>query len=412
MAKLARSPLAPKGFPRLAPVAGVRLASTAAGLGYRRRRDLLLVELAEGTAVAGVLTRSQTAAAPVAWCRRALKGGAARALVVNAGNANAFTGRAGEHAVAATVSATAQLLGCAESAVFAASTGVIGEPVTFEPIVDTLPGLKKGLKTTGWREAAEAIRTTDTYSKGAGQRTAIAGKPVVITGIAKGSGMIAPDMATMLAFLFTDAKLPPAVLSSLLRRANAVSFNAITVDSDTSTNDTVLLFATGRGARHARITSAADPRLGGFQAALEAVMTKLAHQIVRDGEGATKFIEVAVTGAASTVAARRIARAVADSPLVKTALAGADPNWGRIVMAVGKAGERINPERLAIRFGDQLVTESGAVHPGYDEAKVARYLERRDIAIAIDVGVGRAQARVWTCDLTHGYIAINADYRS
>ena len=412
MAKLARSPLAPKGFPRLAPIAGVRLASMAAGLRYRRRRDLLLVELAEGTAVAGVFTRSQTAAAPVAWCRRALKSGAARALVVNAGNANAFTGRAGGQAVAATVDATSQLFGCSAPSVLVASTGVIGEGLPYERITAALPDLKKELKTTGWREAAEAIRTTDTYPKGASQNTTIAGKPVVITGIAKGSGMIAPDMATMLAFLFTDAKLPPAVLRTLLKRANTGSFNAITVDSDTSTNDTVLLFATGQGARHARITSAADRRLGGFQDALEAVMTKLAHQIVRDGEGATKFIEVTVTGAASASAARRIARAIADSPLVKTALAGADPNWGRIVMAVGKAGERINPERLTIRFGDWLVTERGGVHAGYDESTVARYLKRRDIAITVDVGVGRAQARVWTCDLTHGYIAINADYRS
>ena len=412
MAQHPVSPLAPKRFPWLAPVAGVRLASTAAGLRYRGRRDLLLAELAPGTTVAGVFTRSKIPSAPVDWSRAALKGGTARALVVNAGNANAFTGRAGAAATAASAAAAARLLGCRPAQVFIASTGVIGEPLSVERILKGLPRLARALKPTGWRGAAEAIATTDTFPKGASRTAEIDGTPVSLSGIAKGSGMIAPDMATMLAFVFTDARLPGSVLQRLLVRANDRSFNAITVDGDTSTSDTVLLFATGAGPRHRAVTRATDPRLAAFKAALEDLMVDLAHQVVRDGEGATKFVEITVSGAASAGAARRIAMSIANSPLVKTAIAGGDPNWGRIVMAVGKAGERADRDRLAIRIGDWQVAENGAARPDYVEAPVARYMKGAEVAIAVDVGVGRGRARVWTCDLGHGYVSINADYRS
>ena len=412
MAQHPVSPLAPQRFPRLAPVPGVRLASTAAGLRYRGRRDLLLAELAPGTAVAGVFTRSKIPSAAVDWSRAALKGGRARALVVNAGNANAFTGRAGAEAAAATVDVAARTIGCPRDQVFLASTGVIGEPLAHQRITRALPRLGRALKPTGWRGAAQAIGTTDTFPKGASRRTEIDGKPVGLSGIAKGSGMIAPDMATLLAFVFTDARLPGPVLQTLLVRANDRSFNAITVDGDTSTSDTVLLFATGRGARHRAVSRAGDPRLAGFKAALEHLMVDLAHQVVRDGEGATKFVEISVSGAASAAAARRIALSIANSPLVKTAIAGSDPNWGRIVMAVGKSGERADRDRLAIRIGDWPVAENGAVRPDYVETPVARYMKGAEVAIAVDVGVGRGKARIWTCDLGHGYVAINADYRS
>ncbi len=407
-----RSPLAPRSFPLLVPVSGVRLATISAGVRYRKRRDLLLVEVAPGTSVAGVLTRSKTASSAVDWCRAALKGGGARALLVTAGNANAFTGRAGTEATAAAAAAAARHIGCRPREVMVAATGVIGEPLDTAPITAALARLTRALKPGGWRQAAEAIRTTDTFAKGAGARARIAGQPVNIIGIAKGSGMIAPDMATMLAFLFTDASLPAPVLRRLLARANERTFNAITVDGDTSTSDTVLLFATGRRARAAGITRANDPRLADFARALEAVMADLARQIVRDGEGATKFVEITVSGAESARAARRIALSIANSPLVKTAIAGGDPNWGRIVMAVGKSGEAAERDRLAIRIGAWPVAAGGAVRPDYVEAPVARYMRGDQIAIAVDVGVGRGRATVWTCDLTHGYIAINADYRS
>jgi glutamate N-acetyltransferase/amino-acid N-acetyltransferase len=406
------SPLAPKRFPRLPDVAGVRLAAGSAGLGYRGRRDLLLVELAPGTTAAGVLTRSSTAAPPVDWCRAGLKGGRARALVVNAGNANAFTGRVGLDAVETTARAAAKAIGGQPAEVFVASTGVIGEPLPVERLVRALPGLKRRLESGAWKAAADAIRTTDTYAKGAGAVAEIDGRAINIVGFAKGSGMIAPDMATMLAFVFTDARLPAPVLKSVLRSANARSFNAITVDSDTSTSDTVLLFATGKGPSHRPVETATDPCLKDFRAKLGAVMTDLAQQIVRDGEGASKFVTVTVTGAESARAARRIALAIANSPLVKTAIAGEDANWGRIVMAVGKAGEKADRDRLAIRIGDVLVAEHGAVHPDYVEAEAARHMKGREIDIAVDVGVGRGRATVWTCDLTHGYIDINADYRT
>ncbi len=403
------SPLAPGRFPDLPEIGGVRVAATDAGIRYEGRDDLLLVALAPGTAIAGALTRSLTASAPVEWCREALAGGRARAIVVNSGNANAFTGRLGKAAVARTVAAAAAGIGCAEREVFVSSTGVIGEPLPAErTVVEKLPGLVAALAPGGWPAAAGAIMTTDTFPKGASATARIGGETVRIAGIAKGSGMIAPDMATMLAYVFTDAAVPPDLLQRLTARAVARSFNAITVDSDTSTSDTVLVAATG---------AAGNPEpdaamLRGFARALEAVCRDLAHQIVRDGEGATKFVEIAVSGAASARAARRIGLAIANSPLVKTAIAGEDANWGRIVMAVGKAGEKADRDALRISVGGVEITRGGQVAPDYDETPVARHMRGQEIGIAVDVGVGRGKAVVWTCDLTHGYIDINGSYRS
>ncbi len=403
------SPLAPERFPDLPEIGGVRVATVEAGIRYKGRDDLLLVELAPGTAIAGALTRSLTASAPVDWCREALTGGRARAIVVNSGNANAFTGRAGKTAVEHTVAATAAALGCAEREVFVSSTGVIGEPLPAEStIVQKLPGLARALASGSWDRAAGAIMTTDTFPKGASATAKIGGRTVRIAGIAKGSGMIAPDMATMLAYVFTDAAVPPDLLQRLTSRAVERSFNAITVDSDTSTSDTVLVAATG---------AAGNPEpdaamLRGFARALEAVCRDLAHQIIRDGEGASKFVEIAVTGAASARAAKRIGLAIANSPLVKTAIAGEDANWGRIVMAVGKAGEKADRDALRIGIGGVEITRGGQVVPDYDETPVARHMQGQDIRIAVDIGVGRGKATVWTCDLTHGYIDINGSYRS
>jgi len=405
------SPLAPARFPTMAKIAGLRLSAIAGGLRYKGRPDLFLAELAPGTQAAGVLTRSKTASAPVLWCRQSLKKGTARAVVVNAGNANAFTGAGGMQAVEQTARATAKALGCARRDVYLASTGVIGEVLDGKKIAGLLGKLAQGLKPGNWKRAARAICTTDTFSKGASVVTEIDGTPVTIGGIAKGSGMIAPDMATMLAFVFSDAKIPAKVLQSLLRAANDKSFNAVTVDGDTSTSDTCLLFATGK-ARHGKITRAGDPRLKAFKAALLQVMQDLAHQIVRDGEGATKFVSVTVSGAESAAAAKIIARSIANSPLVKTAIAGEDPNWGRVVMAVGKAGEKADRDAISIHFGDHVIANNGTVLPGYDEVPVAAYMKGSEIDITVDVGVGRGRATVWTCDLTHGYITINADYRS
>ncbi len=393
-------------------VAGVRLAACAFGGRYRGRDDLALIELEPGTTVAGVFTQSRTAAPPVLWCRAALSNGLARAVVVNSGNANAFTGAAGDAAVERTAAAAARHLGAEPGEVFVASTGVIGEPPDDDRIVAALPGLRDRLRPEAWEPAARAIMTTDTFAKGVTRRATIDGETVTINGIAKGSGMIAPDMATMLAFVFTDAAIPAPALQAMLARANARSFNCITVDGDTSTSDTLLLFATGKGPRHGPVARAGEARLRRFRAALEEVLVALAQQIVRDGEGAQKFVTITVTGAVSARAARRIALSIANSPLVKTAIAGADANWGRIVMAVGKAGERVDRDQLSIRIGGVLVAEHGFVHPEYVEASVAGHMKGRDIAIEVDVGVGRGHAEVWTCDLTHGYIDINADYRS
>jgi len=408
---LARSPLAPERFPDLLPLAGVRIATRACGVRYKGRTDVCLMTFAPGTAVAGVLTRSLTASAPVQWCRNALKGRRARAILVNSGNANAFTGRVGMAAVVHNVEAVAEALGCRPSEVFVASTGVIGEPLPDERITSEIGALVGDLAEESWPAAAKAIMTTDTFPKGATRRTEIGGVPVTLNGIAKGSGMIAPDMATMLAFVATDAKIPAATLQSLLARGTERSFNSITVDGDTSTSDTLLLCATGQ-ATHRRVSRADDPLLKGFRAALEDLLIDLAQQVVRDGEGAQKFVAIAVSGAASARAARRIGLAIGNSPLVKTAIAGQDPNWGRIVMAVGKAGEKADRDRLAIRIGGLEVARDGQVVPGYDEGPVVRHMTGRDIRIEVDVGVGRGRATVWTCDLTHGYIDINADYRS
>ncbi|MEE8559132.1 MAG: bifunctional glutamate N-acetyltransferase/amino-acid acetyltransferase ArgJ [Alphaproteobacteria bacterium] len=413
-----KSPLAPARFPDLPCVSGVRLGAFTSGIRHRRgRADLMLAELAPGTAVAGIFTRSACASAPVEWCRACVKGGKIRALVVNSGNANAFTGKAGEASVGRTVDRAAKLFGCPKKQIFVASTGVIGVPLPDRKITGALPKLAaRGLSANGWEAAARAIMTTDTFPKGAARRASIAGKTVTITGIAKGSGMIAPDMATMLAFIFTDAAIPAKALNAALSAAAEKSFNAITVDSDTSTSDTVLLCATGRGQRHKRVTGLSDRHWRDFRRKLEEVMVELAHQVVRDGEGASKFVTITVTGAAGARAARRIGLAIANSPLVKTAIAGADANWGRIVMAVGKSGEKAERERLGIRIGGVQITENGMVRPGYDEAPVAAHMKGRDIDIEVDVGAnggrGRGRATVWTCDLTHGYIDINASYRS
>ena len=408
----AASPLAPKGFPAIKPVAGVRLSGRAVGLKPSGAKDLMLAELAKGTTIAGVLTRSRCPSAPVDWCRAILPKGRARAIVVNSGNANAFTGNAGDRVVTNTVAAAARLIGCRRDEIYIASTGVIGEPVPPDFIAGKLAQVRRGLGARAWRPAAEAIMTTDTFPKGASRTSKIGGAEVTISGFAKGSGMIAPDMATMLGFVFTDARLPAPVLQKLLRRAVDRSFNSITVDGDTSTSDTVLLCATGQTKRQPRISRANDPALADFYRALEDVCTDLAQQIVRDGEGAQKFVTVNVRGAESKRAARVIGLAIANSPLVKTAIAGEDPNWGRIVMAVGKAGEKADRDRLSIAIGGIPITENGQLMPGYDEAPVARHMKGAEIDLSIDVDVGRGRATVWTCDLTHGYITINADYRS
>jgi glutamate N-acetyltransferase / amino-acid N-acetyltransferase len=411
MATPVRSPLAPERQPVLPPVAGARLAVAACGLRYQGRPDLCLIALDPGTRMAGVLTRSLTASAPVEWCRSALRQGRGRAILVNAGNANAFTGRAGVDAVRQTAGAVAERIGCRGREVYVASTGVIGQPLDAARIVAATNGLVDGLDADNWAGAAAAIMTTDTFPKLATRTARIAGTEVTINGIAKGSGMIAPDMATLLAFVVTDARIAQPALQRVLARAADRSFNAITVDGDTSTSDTVLLAATGQ-ARHRPLAQPDDSRLGEFRSALEELMLDLALQVVRDGEGATKLIQVSVTGAASRRAARRIAFAVANSPLVKTAIAGGDANWGRIVMAVGKAGEKADRDRLEIAIGGTAITAGGRVRPDYDETPVVRHISGREIEIGVDVGVGRGRARVWTCDLTHGYIDINASYRS
>ncbi|MGH6888624.1 MAG: bifunctional glutamate N-acetyltransferase/amino-acid acetyltransferase ArgJ [Rhizomicrobium sp.] len=408
----AQSPLAPKAFAQLPPIAGVRLAAGAAGIRYRGRNDVMLAVFAPETQVAGVLTRSRTASSPVEWCRAQLAQRGARALVVNSGNANAFTGAAGQEAVRAVAGSAAAILDCRAQEIFVASTGVIGEPLPAERITRILGSLAEQGAAAAWRDAAEAIMTTDTFPKLATARADIDGHRVTINGIAKGSGMIAPDMGTLLAFVFTDACLPAPVLQDMLNAGVKNSFNAITVDSDTSTSDTLLLFATGKGAPHPAISGPKDRRLADFREKLEQVMLDLALQVVRDGEGAQKLIQVDVKGAESDESARRIGFAVANSPLVKTAIAGGDANWGRIVMAVGKSGERADRDRLRIAFGSQLVAENGQRAQCYDEAAAARSVVGREVEIRIDLGLGSGRARVWTCDLTEGYIRINGAYRS
>ncbi len=406
------SPMAPKKLAKLPPLAGVRLATAEAGVGYRGRTDVLLVTLAEGTEVAGVFTQSKTAAAPVDWCKKQLASGRARALVVNSGNANAFTGEAGRTSVEEVAAAAAGAIGCNSKEVFLVSTGVIGEPLPHKKITKILGQLAQSGSAAGWRAAAEAITTTDTFSKLATEKASIEGRSVTINGIAKGSGMIAPDMATMLAFIFTDARLPSSVLQPLLAESAKRSFNAITVDSDTSTSDTILLFATGKGAKHSDITRLNDKALGSFKKALDKVLLDLALQVVRDGEGASKLIQIDVAGAADEAAAKKIAMAIANSPLVKTAIAGSDANWGRVVMAIGKAGEEADRDKLKIAFGRHVVAENGVRSARYDEAKATKAVSGQEVKISVDVGVGKGSFRVWTCDLTEGYIRINTSYRS
>lgn len=404
------SPLA-RPFPALAPLAGVRIAAGEAGIRYQGRTDLVLFEFAPRTTVAGVFTRNLCPGAPVDWCRAALTGGHARGLVVNAGNANVFTGAAGRETTTASAEAAAALLDCRPDEVFLASTGVIGEVLAHDRITGSLPGLHARLAADGWEQAARGIMTTDTFPKGAARTARIGEVTVRLQGIAKGSGMIAPDLATMLCFVATDAALPPRVLQALLDRAVARSFNCTTVDSDTSTSDTVLLFATGaagNGAMH----DASQPELANFAEALHGLLLDLALLVVRDGEGASKLIHVSVAGAVSDISARRVGLSIANSPLVKTAIAGEDANWGRIVMAVGKAGEPADRDLLSVSIGGTWMARAGAVVPGYDEAPVVAHVKGSEIEIAVDLGMGRGRAEVWTCDLTHGYIDINASYRS
>jgi glutamate N-acetyltransferase / amino-acid N-acetyltransferase len=406
-----RSPLAPLTAPTLPPIPGATLAALACGIRYKERKDLCLLAFEPGTTVAGVFTKSLTAGAPVEWCKAALKGRRARAFLVNSGNSNAFTGRVGRKAAKITAGAAAKLLGCKPSEVFVASTGVIGEPLPYERIVGAAPDLIAQLSADAWQGAADAIMTTDTFAKLATRTARIGDVSVTINGIAKGSGMIAPDMATMLAFCATDAAIPAPILQKLLADGGEKSFNCITVDSDTSTSDTVLLAATGK-AGNKKPKSPGDTLLREFRAALDDLLLDLALQIVRDGEGAQKFVEIAVTGAANGGAAKRIGLAIANSPLVKTAIAGQDANWGRIVMAVGKSGERADRDKLQIRIGGVLITRNGGRVADYDETPVAAHMKGQEIKIEVDIGLGKGRATVWTCDLTHGYIDINGSYRS
>tara|TARA_E500000178_G_scaffold51832_3_gene47634 strand:+ start:1700 stop:3094 length:1395 start_codon:yes stop_codon:yes gene_type:complete len=405
------SPLAPARFPSMPDIPGLSLATASSGLKYKGRDDLMLMSFAPGTTVAGVFTQSQMQGAPVTWTKDAVAHGGARALLVNAGNANAFTGSHGDAACQTLAHETARQLGCDPRDVALASTGVIGEPLDVTPIIEKLPGMNKAASPTNWDAAARAIMTTDTFPKGAFRETDIDGHKITICGIAKGSGMIAPDMATMLGFVATDAAIPPELLQNLLIAGTRDSFNAITVDGDTSTSDMVLLYATGR-AVHEPVRRVSDPRLRDFREKLDDLMGDLARQVVCDGEGASKFVTITVKGAATTHAARRIAQSIANSPLVKTAIAGNDANWGRVVMAVGKSGEKADRDKLMISFGGHDVARHGMRAPEYDEQTMSNYMQRGQIDIEVDVGVGRSRSVVWTCDLTHEYISINADYRS
>ena len=408
MAQISKvSPLAPAAFPALPVIEGATFATAAAGVKYQGRDDVMLALLAPGTVLAGVFTRSSTRAAPVLDCQEKLgrASDGAAALLVNSGNANAFTGRHGTDSVAAISQAVAQATGVDEARVFTSSTGVIGEPLPHDRIIGVLGALKSSLARDGLAGAAKAIMTTDTYAKGAARAVEIDGKTVQIAGIAKGSGMIAPDMATMLVYIFTDGLAEQNALQDLTARVSDKTFNCITVDSDTSTSDSLILAATG--ASGVPISGQAA-----FEAALEDVMRDLAHQVVKDGEGASKFVEIRVSGAKSVLDARQHAMAIANSPLVKTAIAGEDPNWGRVVMAIGKSGAAADRDLISIRFGDVLVAERGWVHPDYEEKQAAQHMKGTDIKLGVDLGIGDGAATVWTCDLTHDYISINADYRS
>ncbi len=406
------SPLAPATYAELPPIGGLRMATAAAGIKYEGRTDLLLMVFDAPASVAGVFTQSLCPSAPVEFCRANLPGGRARAVVVNSGNANAFTGRKGSEATAITGEAAAKAVGCETDEVFLASTGVIGEPLDATAFAGALEGLAATAEPDAWFDAARAIMTTDTYPKLATRTVRMGDVDVRINGIAKGAGMIAPDMATMLSFIATDAAIEPGVLQTLLADGVGDTFNAVTVDSDTSTSDTLMLFATGAASSEPPINDIGDPRLVPFRATLNDLMQDLALQIVRDGEGARKMVEIKVQGAEDAGAAKIIALSIANSPLVKTAIAGEDANWGRIVMAVGKAGQKASRDRLQIWFGDIRVAVDGERDPDYSEDAASAVMKKPEIAITVDVGIGDGTARVWTCDLTKDYVAINGDYRS
>ncbi len=408
------SPLAPTHVPDMPPIDGVTLATAAAGIKYPNRTDVLLALLTPGTTSAGVLTRSKCPSAPVDWCREKLKSGKARALVVNSGNANAFTGRSGRAATALTAKLAAEAADCSTGEILLASTGVIGEPLPATKFADVMGDLVHTARPDIWLNAAKAIMTTDTFPKVATATAKLGSATVAINGIAKGAGMIAPDMATMLSFVFTDAPLSASALQALLKAGVADTFNAVTIDGDTSTSDTLLAFATGAAAERGapRISRATDPRLRGFAKAFQSVLANLAEQVARDGEGARKLVEIIVEGATSQASARKIARSIANSPLVKTAIAGEDANWGRVVMAVGKAGEPADRDKLSIWFGGIRVAQRGARDPSYDEAAVSAVMKKPEITLKVALGMGKGRDRILTCDLTKEYVAINGDYRS
>jgi glutamate N-acetyltransferase/amino-acid N-acetyltransferase len=407
------SPLATP-FPDIPPIPGAELATGRAGFYKHAREDLLVMRFAEETTCGGVFTRHAVGSAPVDWCRKQLDAGGGegvRALVVNAGCANSFTGKPGADAVRRVASAVSKRFGCRQRDVMMASTGVIGVLLDDARITPRLPEIEKRLDPDAWAAAAQAIMTTDTFPKGAYAEAEIDGETVRIAGICKGSGMIAPDMATMLAFVVTDAAISAPALQTLALLYSRTTFNCVTVDGDRSTNDTLLLFATGQ-TKAPKVTRAGDRRLADFRRKLEAVLLDLALQLVRDGEGATKFVRINVSGAETPASARKIARTIAESPLVKTAFAGEDANWGRIVMAVGRADEPVDRDHLSVRFGDLVAAQEGLVSPTYDEAKMSAYMKNAELEVSVDVGVGRGTATIWTCDLTHGYVSINGDYRS
>ena len=408
------SPLAPTDVPEMPELAGVRLATAAAGIRYQGRTDVLLAVLDQGTAVAGVFTKSKCPSAPVEWCRAKLPRGTARALVVNSGNANAFTGKSGRRATAMTAAIAAKAVGCSPNEIYLASTGVIGEPLDATKFDGVLGNLAESAEPASWMDAAKAIMTTDTFPKVATASVKLGKTKVTINGMAKGAGMIAPDMATMLSFIFTDAPLSSTVMQALLKSGVEDTFNAVTIDGDTSTSDTLLAFATGAAAADGapKINRASDPRLKAFTKAFRAVLADLSEQVARDGEGARKLVEVLVEGAVSKPSARRIAMSIANSPLVKTAIAGEDANWGRVVMAVGKAGEPANRDKLSISFNGIRVAKSGARDPSYDEGEVSAAMKQPKITIKVALGLGKGRDRVLTCDLTKEFVAINGDYWS
>ena len=406
------SPLAPANAPTIPPISGVRLATAEAGIRYAGRTDVLLALFDPGTTAAGVFTRSKCPSAPVEWCRAHLKTGKSRVLVVNSGNANAFTGKSGRDACKLTAQIAARAVGCKLGDVFLASTGVIGEPLKAQTFDGVMEGLVARAQPGVFLAAARAIMTTDTFPKVATATAKIGKAHVTVNGIAKGAGMIAPDMATMLSFIFTDAAISASALQALLKDGVADTFNAVTIDGDTSTSDTLMMFATGKASGAPRIARATDPRLKEFRKALHAVLADLSEQVARDGEGARKLVEIVVEGAVSKASARRIAMSIANSPLVKTAIAGEDANWGRVVMAVGKAGEPANRDKLSIWFGGIRVAHKGARDPGYDEVTVSAAMKKSEISLKVALGLGKGRDRVLTCDLTKEYVAINGDYRS